>query len=41
VQVHWVQVYPPDQYSPLFAALSRQGCADPSLVTMNVDTSGP
>jgi hypothetical protein len=23
VQVHWVQVYPPDQYSPLFASLSR------------------
>ena len=43
VQVHWVQVYPPDQYSPLFASLSRQGCADPSLVTMHVDTvsSGP
>ena len=43
VQVDWVQVYPPDQYSPLFAALSRQGCADRSLVTMHVDTvtSGP
>ena len=31
VQVHWVQVYPPDQYSALFASLSRQGCADRSL----------
>jgi Protein of unknown function (DUF4232) len=38
VQVSWVQVYPPDQYSALFAPLSRQGCADPSLVTMHVDT---
>ena len=43
VQVHWVQVYPPDQYSALFASLSRQGCADRSLVTMRVSTvsSGP
>jgi hypothetical protein len=43
VQVSTVQVYPPDQYSALFAPLSRQGCADPSLVTMHVDTvsSGP
>jgi len=43
VQVHWLQVYPPDQYSPLFAPLSRQGCADRSLVTMHVSTvtSGP
>ncbi len=43
VQVHWVQVYPPDQYSALFAPLSRQGCADESLVTMHVNTvsSGP
>jgi hypothetical protein len=43
VQVNWVQVYPPDQYSALFAPLSRQGCADQSLVTMQVNTvsSGP
>jgi Protein of unknown function (DUF4232) len=43
VQVSTVQVYPPDQYSALSAPLSRQGCADQSLVTMNVDTvtSGP
>lgn len=43
VQVHWVQVYPPDQYSALFARLRRQGCADRSLVTMHVNTvsSGP
>jgi len=42
-QVHWVQVYPPDQFSALFAPLSRQGCADKSLVTMGVTTvtSGP
>jgi len=38
VQVRWVQVYPPDQYSPLFGRLSRQGCADRSLVTMGVTT---
>jgi hypothetical protein len=38
VQVHWVQVYPPDQYSALFASLSRQGCADKSLVTMHIST---
>ncbi|HTX84569.1 MAG TPA: DUF4232 domain-containing protein, partial [Streptosporangiaceae bacterium] len=38
VQVSWVQVYPPDQYSALFAPLSRQGCADQSLVTMHVNT---
>jgi hypothetical protein len=38
-----VQVYPPDQYSSLFAPLRRQGCADRSLVTMGVSTvsSGP
>jgi Protein of unknown function (DUF4232) len=43
VQVSWVQVYPPDQYSALFAPLSRQGCANQSLVTMHVSTvtSGP
>jgi len=42
-QVNWVQVYPPDQFSALFAPLSRQGCADKSLVTMGVTTvtSGP
>jgi hypothetical protein len=38
VQVHWVQVYPPDQYSALFAQLSRQGCADKSVITMHVNT---
>jgi hypothetical protein len=38
VQVSWVQVYPPDQYSALSARLSRQGCADRSLVTMHVST---
>jgi Protein of unknown function (DUF4232) len=43
VQVRWLQVYPPDQYSALFARLRRQGCADRSLVTMHVNTvsSGP
>ena len=42
-QVNWVQVYPPDQFSALSAPLSRQGCADKSLVTMGVTivTSGP
>jgi hypothetical protein len=42
-QVNWVQVYPPDQFSALSAPLSRQGCADKSLVTMGVtiDTRGP
>ena len=43
VQVKWVQVYPPDQFSALSAGLNRQGCADKSLVTMGVTavTSGP
>ena len=43
VQVNWVQVYPPDQYCALFGSLSLPGCADKSLVTMNVSTvsSGP
>ena len=43
VQVKWVQVYPPDQFSALIAHLSRPGCADKSLVTMGVTTvtSGP
>ena len=43
VQTSFLQVYPPGQYSPLFAPLSRPGCADQSLITMNVDTisSGP
>jgi Protein of unknown function (DUF4232) len=42
LQVNWVQVYPPDQFTALFAPLSRQGCADKSLVTMGVTivTSG-
>ena len=38
LQVHWVQVYPPDQFKALFAPLSRPGCADKSLVTMGVTT---
>ncbi|HEY2077648.1 MAG TPA: hypothetical protein VGH53_15045 [Streptosporangiaceae bacterium] len=43
VQVKWVQVYPPDQYTALSARLSRQGCGDRSLITMHVSTviSGP
>ena len=43
LQVHWVQVYPPGQFKALFAPLSRPGCADKSLVTMDVTTvtSGP
>jgi hypothetical protein len=43
VPVKWVQVYPPGQYSPLFAQLARTGCADRSLVTMGVTvvTGGP
>jgi Protein of unknown function (DUF4232) len=43
VQTKWLQVYPPGSYRALFARLSRQGCADPSLVTMGVTTvsSGP
>jgi Protein of unknown function (DUF4232) len=43
VQVKWVQVYPPDQFSALFARLNRPGCADKSLVTIGVTavTSGP
>jgi hypothetical protein len=43
VQVKWVQIYPPDQFSALFARLNRPGCADKSLVTMGVTavTSGP
>jgi Domain of unknown function (DUF4232) len=43
VRVNTVQVYPPGQYSALFAPLSRPGCADRSLVTMHVSTvsSGP
>jgi Protein of unknown function (DUF4232) len=43
LQVNWIQVYPPDQFTALFAPLSRLGCADKSLVTMGVTivTSGP
>ncbi len=43
VQVNWVQVYPPDEYTALYARLSRQGCANRSLITMHVSTviSGP
>jgi Protein of unknown function (DUF4232) len=37
-----IQVYPPDQYTALFAAFSGTGCADKSLVVMWVSpvTSG-
>jgi hypothetical protein len=38
VQVAWVQVYPPGQYSALSGRLSRPGCAGRSLVTMGVTT---
>jgi hypothetical protein len=38
VQVSFVQVYPPGQYTALFGPLSVQGCADQSLVTLHVDT---
>lgn len=43
VWVNWVQVYPPDQYRPLFARIGALGCADPSLVIMGVSpvSSGP
>ena len=43
VQVSWVQAYPPDQYTALYAPLSVQGCAKRSLVTLHVSTvtSGP
>jgi hypothetical protein len=34
VPVNMIQVYPPDQYTALFAHLSRTGCADKSLVVM-------
>jgi hypothetical protein len=30
LQVHWVQIYPPDQFKALFAPLSRPGCTDKS-----------
>jgi hypothetical protein len=39
VPVKWLQVYPPDQYAPLFAPFSPpngHGCADKSLVVMYV-----
>jgi Protein of unknown function (DUF4232) len=32
--VSTIQVYPPDQYTALFAPFSRTGCADKSLVVM-------
>ena len=43
VQVSWVQAYPPDQYTALYAPLSVQGCAKRSLVTLHESTvtSGP
>lgn len=42
VAVHTVQVYPPGQYTALFAPFSGTGCADRSLVVMWVSpvTSG-
>ncbi len=42
-QVHWVQVYPPDQYTALYGRLNMLGCTDKSLVVMHVTTvtSGP
>ncbi len=39
VPVHWLQVYPPNQYTPFFAPftpLNGVGCADKSLVVMHV-----
>lgn len=43
VLVNWVQVFPPGQYSALFARLSMRGCADRALVIMVVGpvSSGP
>ncbi len=42
VPVSTVQVYPPDEYTPLFAPLRGTGCSDRSLVVMYVSpvTSG-
>lgn len=42
VPVSMIQVYPPDQYTALFAPFSGTGCADKSLVVMWVSpvTSG-
>jgi hypothetical protein len=40
VPVQWLQVYPPNQYTPLFAPftpLNGVGCADKSLVVMHVE----
>ena len=36
VKVSTVQVYPPDEYTPLYASFSGTGCADRSLVVMFV-----
>jgi hypothetical protein len=36
VTVNWLQVYPPDQFTAIFVPLSRQGCADKTLVFMHV-----
>jgi len=41
VPVTMVQVYPPDQYTALFAPFSRTGCADKSLVVMWVSAVTP
>jgi hypothetical protein len=41
VPVHWLQVYPPNQYTALtvpFSAPNGVGCADKSLVVMGVTT---
>ena len=37
-QAHWVQVYPPGQYTALFGRLNMLGCTDKSLVVMYVTT---
>lgn len=41
VPVNTIQVYPPDQYTALFAPFSRTGCADKSLVVMWVSPVTP
>ena len=41
VPVHMIQVYPPDQYTALFAPFSGTGCADKSLVVMWVSPVTP
>ncbi len=41
VPVSMIQVYPPDQYTALFAPFSATGCADKSLVVMWVSPVTP